>query len=161
MLAQIPRVGLYRGSDAVINGGTVNNLQSTYSQSNIIVWLDPVKNDLYVSVFAQKDGTTVVLETSDPVENVPIKSVFRLAVVFSPNFLEIYINGKLERSMVIDGSIVSVNETNNFYSSVKAIQSNVMLGNLTMWPRILTSREINVYESAPKADEKFFFKTSQ
>ena len=50
---------------------------------------------------------------------------------------------------------------NDFYSSVKPIQSNVMLGNLTMWPRILTSREINVYESAPKAGEKFFFKTSQ
>ena len=54
MLAEIPRVILYRGSEEVISGGTANSLQSTYSQSNIIVWLDPVKNDLYVSVFAQK-----------------------------------------------------------------------------------------------------------
>jgi hypothetical protein len=35
-----------------------------------------------------------------------------------------------------------------------------MLGNLSMWPRVLTAREINVNEAAPKKDELFFFKTT-
>jgi len=159
MLAQIPRVILYRNSEPIIAGGTVNSLQSTYPNTNLIVWLDPVKNDLYVSVLAQADGTNTVIETSAPIENVPIRKVFRLAVAFAPNFVELYINGKLERSMVINGTVLSINENNKMYSSIQPIQNNVMLGNLTMWPRVLTSREIHVNESAPIKDSLFFFKT--
>lgn len=160
MLAQIPRVILYRDSAPVITGGTISSLQSTYPNTNLIVWLDPVKNDLYVSVLAQTDGTNTVIETSEPIENVPIRKVFRLAVVFAPNFVELYINGKLERSMVINGTVLSINENNTIYSSVQPIQNNVMLGNLTMWPRVLTVREISVNESAPIKDGLFFFKGS-
>jgi hypothetical protein len=160
MLAQIPRVILYRDSAPVITGGTTAGLQATYPNTNLIVWLDPVKNDLYVSVLAQTDGTNTVIETSAPIENVPIRKVFRLAVVFAPNFVELYVNGKLERSMVINGTVLSINENNTMYSSIQPIQNNVMLGNLTMWPRILTAREISVNESAPIKDALFFFKGS-
>jgi len=159
MLAQIPRVILYRDSEPVISGGTVGSLESTYANTNLIVWLDPVKNDLYVSVITQTDGSNTSIETSAPIENVPIRKVFRLAVIFAPNFVELYINGKLERSMVINGTVLSINESNEIYSSIQPMQNNVMLGNLTMWPRILTAREITVNESAPIKDGLFFFKS--
>ena len=158
MLAQIPRVILYRAMQPVTSGGTVDSLLSTYPETNFIVWLDPVKNDLYVSVVTQGNGGNTAIETSEPIENVPVRKVFRIAIVFTPNFIEVYMNGKLERSMVIEGGLLSVNETSNIYSSVKPIQQNVMLGNLSLWPRVLTAREISVNESAPKKDELFFFK---
>jgi hypothetical protein len=109
MLAQIPRVILYRAMEPVTDGGTVDSLLSTYSETNFIVWLDPVKNDLYVSIITQGNGGNTDIETSEPIENVPIRKVFRLAVVFTPNFIEIYINGKMERSMVVTGGLLAVN----------------------------------------------------
>ena len=158
MLAEIPRVILYRASKAVADAGTVDSLLSTYPETNFILWLDPVKNDLYVSVITMGDGGGKSIETSEPIENVPIRKVFRVAVVFTPNFVELYINGKLERSMIIQGGLLAVNETTNIYSSIKPIQQNVMLANLSLWPRVLTAREINVNESAPMKGTQFFFK---
>jgi hypothetical protein len=155
MLSQIPRVILYRASDPIIAGGTVDTLVQTYPGTNIIVWLDPVKNDLYVSAIT--GGSTPSIQTSDPVENVPVRKVFRLAVVFTPNFIEIYINGKMEKSMVLDNTLITISDSTYFYSSVKPIQQNVMIGNLSMWPRVLTSREINAYENAPYKNGAFFF----
>ena len=181
MLAQIPRVILYRApasvnSNATLAGitdsttdaerlGVMNNfLLREYSNTNIIVWLDPVKNDLYVSVFIRNpsggsglSGRTI--QTSSPVENVPIKKVFRLAVIFTNAFVEIYINGRLEQSMVLDNAPVTISSTSHFYPTVKSIQQNVMIGNLSMWPRVLTARDINSKEAAPIKDKKFFSKT--
>lgn len=157
MMSQVPRVILYRATAPVTTGGTVDSLKETYSQTNFIIWLDPVKNDLYVSVVTSGNTSATKLETTLPIENVPIRKVFRLAVVFTTNFVEIYINGKLERSMAIKGNLIAVNESTNMYSTVKPINQNVMLGNLTLWSRILTAREINISESTPIKSETFFF----
>ena len=144
MISQVPRVILYRSSAPVTSGGTEETLHTTYSQSNIIAWLDPVKNDLYVSVITS-DG----IQTTDAIENVPIRKVFRLAIAFTTNFVEVYMNGKLEQSMAIQNTLKSIADTSYIYSSVKPIMQNVRLANLTMWPRILTSREIHIHEAAP------------
>jgi hypothetical protein len=157
MLSEVPRVILYRASEPVISGGTVSNLVSTYSETNIIVWLDPIKNDLYVSAIENGTGSGNLIQTSEPIENVPIRKVFRLAVVFTPNFIELYINGRMEKSMALQNSLVTISDSSYLYSSVKPIQQNVTLGNLTMWPRVLTSREINVYENTPYKGGAFFF----
>ena len=159
MLSKIPRVILYRASEPVITGGNVDTLLDTYPETNIIVWLDPVKNDLYVSAVTNGTGSTTIIQTSEPIENVPVRKVFRLAVVFTPNFMEVYINGRMEKSMAIKNSLVTISDSAYIYSSVKPIQQNVMVGNLTLWPRVLTAREINVNENAPYKDGAFFFGT--
>jgi hypothetical protein len=158
MLSQIPRVILYRASEPVITGGTVDTLMDTYEETNLIVWLDPVKNDLYVSVLTNGTGSSTIIQTSEPIENVPVRKVFRLALVFTPNFMEVYINGRMEKSMAIKNSLVTISDSAYIYSSVKPIQQNVMVGNLTLWPRVLTAREINVNENAPYKEGAFFFK---
>jgi hypothetical protein len=159
MLSQIPRVILYRSSNPVITGGTVDTLLETYPETNLLVWLDPVKNDLYVSAITNGTGSTTVIQTSEPVENVPVRKVFRLAVVFTPNFIEVYINGRMEKSMALQNTLVTISDSSYIYSSVKPIQQNVMLGNLSLWPRVLTAREINVHESAPYKAGAFFFRS--
>ena len=144
MISQVPRVILYRASAPVTIGGTEESLHTTYPDTNIIVWLDPVKNDLYVSAITS-DG----IQTTDAIENVPIRKVFRLAIAFTTNFVEVYMNGKLEQSMAIQNTLKSIADTSYIYSSVKPIMQNVRLANLTMWPRVLTSREIHIHEAAP------------
>lgn len=159
MLSQIPRVILYRASQPVITGGTVDTLLDTYPETNILVWLDPVKNDLYVSAITNGTGSSTMIQTSDAIENVPVRKVFRLAIVFTANFIEVYINGRMEKSMSLQNSLVTISDSTYFYSSIQPIQQNVMVGNLSLWPRILTAREINVNESAPYKDGSFFFST--
>jgi hypothetical protein len=144
MISQVPRVILYRSSAPVTAGGREDNLDAIYSETNIIVWLDPIKNDLYVSVVTS-DG----IQTTGAIENVPIRKAFRLAIAFTTNFIEVYMNGKLEQSMAIQNTLRSIPDTSNIYSSVKPIMQNVRLANLTMWPRVLTSREIHIHEAAP------------
>jgi hypothetical protein len=179
MLAQMPRVILYRAAQPFTTQATLSGitdatkesdrlsimntfLNTNYPHTNIIVWLDPIKNDLYVSIFTiNPSGGSLsprLIQTTHPVENVPIKKVFRLAVVFTTNFVEIYVNGRLEQSMAIRNPLTTISDTSSIYSSVSSIAQNVMIGNLSMWPRVLTAREINASESVPKKDTNFFFK---
>jgi hypothetical protein len=181
MLAQIPRVILYRAGAPVQTQNTLSGITDSttdeerlqimnnflireYPDTNILIWLDPIKNDLYVSVVVTNPsgGSGIsgrMLQTSSPVENVPIKKVFRLAVVFTNAFVEIYINGRLEKSMVLDSPPVTIASTSAIYPTVKSIQQNVMIANLSLWPRVLTARDINSKEAAPIKDNKTFFGT--
>ena len=161
LASEIPRVILYRAESPVTtDSGTVDTIADTYEGRNIVVWLDPVKNDLYVSALtSDNDGNTITLETTAAIENVPVRKVFRVAVVFAPQFIEVYINGRLEKSLALRNPIVTVSDTTNLYPTIRPIQQNVMIGNLSMWPRILTAREISTNESGPIKTETFFFKS--
>jgi len=155
MATEIPRVILYRSKDPVTGTPVEKGLVATYSDSNIVVWLDPIKNDLFVTA-ALADSTSI---TSTAVENVPVRKPFRLTVVFTEKFLEIYINGKLEQSMAITSSVKALPDGTQFYSTIQPIMNSVMLGNLSMWPRVLSAKEILIHEGAPiKTD--IFFKTT-
>ena len=165
---QAPRVLLYRTAasgpveQAVTDTATVtsdpetgivdtSNFGVTYPDTNLIVWLDPIKNDLYASV---KTGTT--FQHSAPVQNVPIKNVFALTVVFSDQFLEIYINAKLEQSMAITQQVAGAGPNTILYGPTQTAQSTAKIANLSVWPRVLTAREVRSYESSPTATNKLF-----
>jgi hypothetical protein len=190
MTSTYPRMILYR---AVKNGGVTMNSQRSnadlgarsvdaysnqFSDSNIMVWLDPIKNDLFVSVVT--NGQTGIgvpaatagsgsaappasiapnrIETTKAIENVPMKKVFRLTIVFTQQFLEVYINGNLEQSLAFIGAPLTAATNANFYGPVSAVGPNIRLANLTFWPRTLTAREVRTY-GAPIANETFFFKS--
>lgn len=195
MTSTYPRMILYR---AVKNGGVTMNSQrgnadlgarsvdaysNQFPDSNLMVWLDPIKNDLFVSVVT--NGQTGVggpiattagsgsgsgsaappatiapnrIETTKAIENVPMKKVFRLTIVFTQQFLEVYINGNLEQSLAFIGAPLTAATNANFYGPVSAVGPNIRLANLTFWPRTLTAREVRTY-GAPIANETFFFKS--
>lgn len=159
MTSEVPRVILYRSNAPVTTGGTVDDLVSTYPYTNFIVWLDPLKNDLYMSVVTTGDGSsTRSVETTDPIENVPVRKTFRLSVVFTPQFVELYINGNLEKSMAIKGQLTTIPEESYIYPTIRPILSNVLVGNVSMYPRILTAREIRANEGGPVKTDTFFLK---
>jgi hypothetical protein len=187
MTSAFPRMILYR---SVKNGGVTINSQrggadlgartvdgyiTQIPDSNLVVWLDPIKNDLFVSVVT--NGQTGVaagssaaagsvpaastapnrIETTKAIENVPMKKVFRLTIVFTQQFLEVYINGNLEQSLAFIGAPLTSATNANFYGPVSAVGPNIRLANLTFWPRTLTAREVRTYGS-PMVNETFFYK---
>lgn len=156
MLSDMPRVILYRALTADIprtraEAGTTypDTKSKAYLNTNIIVWLDPHKNDLFVSAVTATDTLITV-----SAENVPVRSVFRVGIVFSGKFLELYINGKLSMSMPITVVLRCTNETTSaipFFPTIQPIMNNVVIRNLSFWPRILTANEMRVNEGKPQS----------
>lgn len=133
------------------------DLTTYFPDSNIVVWLDPMKNDLYVSVITSKNGTaaSAVVQTSEPIENLPMKEVFRATIVFTQQFVEIYINGSLKRTMTLSNPPISVSDSSSFYPPTSNVMPSVFLANLTFWPRVLTVGEVTRY-GKPISNNSFF-----
>jgi hypothetical protein len=162
--SNVPRVLLYRAVGPSVSppqSDRVTNLVTRFPDSNILVWLDPMKNDLFVSVVTSSDGTAATrrLETTEAVENVPVKKVFPLTVIYTQEFVEIYINGNLEKSMAIKNNPISVSDKAVFYPVISSIGPNVLISNLAFWPRALTAREARAY-GAPISNDAFFSKSA-
>jgi hypothetical protein len=149
------------GSSGSMGSGPPGDLSrallGTFPDTNFILWLDPVKNDIYASVMTSTDGTAanVRVETTKPIENVPIRKVFRLTVVFSQQFVEIYINGNLEQSTALKNLPLTVAPTSYFFPVISTIGPNTRLANVAFWPRTLSVKEVRTY-GMPIAPETFF-----
>jgi len=144
-------------SGSAVSSDLSRALLGTFPDSNFILWLDPIKNDLYASVVTSTDGTAanVRLQTTKPIENVPIRKVFRLTAVFTQQFVELYINGSLEQSMALKNLPLTVAPTAYFFPVISTIGPNTRLANVAFWPRTLSAKEVRAY-GMPIALETFF-----
>ena len=162
--SNIPRVLLYRALTNSVSPpqtDTKANLVTRFPDSNIIVWLDPMKNDLFVSIVSSSDGTAATrkLETISAVENIPIKTVFRVTIVFTQQILEVYINGDLEQSMAMKHPPSTVSDKSVFFPVISSIGPNVLISNLAFWPRPLSVREVRAFGN-PISNDTFFSKSA-
>lgn len=155
-----PNVILYR--DLSDNSSTISAaprataeaLNDTYENSNIIVWLDQATNDLNITLVTIDVGMGEELQSlSPPIQNVPLNKSFRLAIVLSDTFMEVYINGQMQRTMPIHGNLKEAGQSTNttdFYPPVADFSTGgVKISNMSMWPRVLTSKEIRAFEAVP------------
>lgn len=173
---QTPRVLLYRGTAAISSGGSSgtapvntsppsataskevalksyeNYLNTQYTGTNIVVWLDPALNDLYVSAMTQTGTGTSLLTnivTSDPVLNLPNNKTVRVAIVFTELFLEVYVDGRLRQTMTFKhaGNLKNIDtSTTNakFFTTPKIAQQTVAspeLKRISFWARPITAGE--------------------
>lgn len=154
----IPRVLLYRSPTQVTMPltDTSANLITRFPTSNLILWLDPVKNDLYVSAVTQMSGSPSTLETVAAVQNVPVREPFRVTVVFTQEFVEVYINGSLQQSLPFKNPPLTIPPTSYFFPVVQAAASNVMVGNLYYWDRPLSAAETRANGKVVTTDMTFF-----
>jgi hypothetical protein len=162
--SNLPRVLLYRAIGTSVSppqSDKISNLITRFPDSNILVWLDPMKNDLFVSIVSSTDGTAATrrLETTEAVENVPVKKVFRVTIIYTQQFVEIYINGNLEKSMALKNNPITVSDKAAFYPVISSIGPNVLISNLAFWSRALTAREARAYGS-PISNDSFFSKSA-
>jgi hypothetical protein len=132
---------------------TKTNFHTKYTNTNILIWLDKETNNLNVTLVTVNIGLAEQLQHLPPIENVPLNKKFRLAVVLADSFIEVYINGGLERSMQITGNLKQIGSSTaptDFYPPITTYEvGGVKVSNMSMWPRVITSKEIRTYEAAP------------
>ena len=143
----VPRVLLYRSAYplALQTTDTMDTLPTLFSNSNIIVYIDPLKNDLFVS--ALKADSTYI--TTEPIKNVPLRVPFRITIIVSKNFLEVYLNGDLQQMIPFNGSIISSPATTYFFGPPPIVNGSIQVGNIQIWNDELSSKIVNMYGKQP------------
>lgn len=137
-----PHVILYRSRSPKKLTATmdISQILTSFDDSNLIVYVDSMKNDLYILTQTTTTNGQVTPEPLPVITNVPIGSPFRIGIIFTTNYVEVYINGKLEATRVLKGTLIG--SIGSFYSSPSMVSSRVKIGNLQYWSRILTPSDL-------------------
>lgn len=141
-----PKVFLYRSpqplpgtalTDLVDTSGSILShfvgTEANKGDSNMILWFNAVVNDLNVSIVT---GTSVAPSLKvTTIQNMPLNKPFRLGLVFTQEFLEVYINGKLEKTTVFPARAapISVPSSSYLFGPIQTIGMGVQIGNLYYW----------------------------
>ena len=158
-----PRVLLYRGASNVVleaSDTTATAISNKMSQSNFILYLDPYTNDLMADVYISStasftgpsgspsgpSGGTVRRISMPRIENVPIKTPFRVTMMLSDALLEVYIDGDLQKSVpLVGGGPRTITTASLFYGPPAMSQQSVRVSNLSYWNTPLSSKSIRTY----------------
>ena len=123
-----------------------------FSDTNFIIYIDPVKNDLKLGVITS-DGTKKYLEIASIMKNIPIRAPFKVTMVFGSTFVELYKDNKLVSTYVIGSqnpnnvTLNSVPPGSSIYTPIDFIQDTVQVGNIQYFDSILTSSQIRTYNN--------------
>lgn len=153
-----PRVLIYRSDAEVLMSASSNttNILSTFPTSNILAYIDSSKNDLIVYAVTTTGVSGVYTkEALPPITNIPQGIPFRLSIAFMPNYVEVYVNGKLNATTVLRGTPVSI--SSQFWPPPKSVANAVQVGNFYYWPRALMASEL---QSLVSTSADFFMKKS-
>lgn len=139
-LSEYERVITYRGSKPVgtslVKGRA---LPLNYPESNLLVYLQKDTNDLVVSAVT-RTGEIETLESAPTVLNAPLRQPFRITIVYMPQLLELYVNGRFRGSRVLRGQ--PKNTPLQFFGPPDPFQQTVKMVNLVYWNRPLLAREV-------------------
>lgn len=151
--AGVPRVLLYRSPYPVglSSADTIDTLPTLFSNSNMLVYIDPLTNDLFVAVL-KTDSTYLI---SDPIKNVPLRVPFRVTLVVSDNFLEVYLNGDLQQMMAFNGAIITSPSSNYFFGPPPIVNQSVNIGNIQYLNAVLTSQVVRFNAQKPFSNSLF------
>jgi len=148
------RIFFYRANGPiVVDTSQPEDLIAQYTESNLFMYLSPNTNDLIVTAITQKPSSELVYESAPTLLNVPVKQVIRLTVVFLPQLLEVYLNGKLHGTRTLRYPPMLSDAP--FFSSPDAFRGTVRVMNLKYWDRPLTSVEVT--KSGPALADKSLF----
>lgn len=152
-MQQYPIVILYRGAAPVTSYASAKNteldaptkLSDVYQNTNIIVWAHGQKKDIHVTLITgagEKSMNTVIRPDSKT-------AWFRLTIVVADLFVEVYENGALKATINTPDGLKQITGTDFYPPVVLPETGGITIANMSMWPRLLTSREIRLYESEP------------
>jgi hypothetical protein len=161
LATEVPRVLLYRSQVPVPLASTDREstlLDTTkFSQTNLLVYLDPIKNDMTVAIVTSSEGAGAPkhLVKLPAIENVPLRKVFRTMIIFTQTFVEVYLNGRLVQSMPLTEPPLPQDARFVFYTVPAMFGSNMKVANLSFWPRPLKARDVRAYGMPVAADTLF------
>lgn len=149
----VPRVLWYRANayKTLDQSDTIANLQSKFSESNLVLYMDPVVNDLKAMILYLDSNQTVVAKHETCVENVPLRTPVRIGVVVFQKFVEIYMNGKLVRTISGNGNLL-MNESSgaNMFGPPALVADSVKLARLTYWPYLISPQIMRLDAAEPR-----------
>jgi hypothetical protein len=142
-------------------GATLNTSSETYNDSdtilkiapafNMIMYLDRMTNDLNVSVQTNsKDMTTMKTIT---VPNLPVGQAVRIGVMVGTKVLEVYINGKLYKSITYEQGLKDI-KGNIQPPSDAIISQTARVRNLRLFSYPLSPSHFRAYGSAEAFEHK-------
>ena len=158
-----PRVVLYRAqapltSKAFASSNTLADLKNKLiPNSNLIVYIDPHLNNLYCAIKLQPTDTGVITyTTAGPIQNLPIRSPFRVTLVFDTKFIEVYVDGKLENTTPFTGTPVAIDGSNAFYGPPQLVASAIKISNINYYSMMLSPKSIRILATQPAMNTGIF-----
>lgn len=144
----IPRVIWYKSTNpiALQSGDTEAGLGAKYPSSNVVLYVDPLKNDLKVLIQTKDSASATVTATQETVfENLPIRQPVRIGMVIFKNFVEIYINGSLVHTTVGLSDLLNDEAPNlNVFGPPTAVSGSVKVSRITYWPYVISPKMFRV-----------------
>jgi len=137
----MPRILLYRSNKAIVldPATKVSNLVSVFPSSNLIVYMDPMINDLYIGI-SHTNGT---MSTHKVVENTRLREPFRISIVFSESYVEVYLKGKLETMIPLTVKPKTVTGEAYFFGPPTIVNQNIKVANIMYYPYTLSAKNIH------------------
>lgn len=141
----VPRVLLYRAEVPITLDSSVSDIttvqKTVLKNSNLIVYVDAMKNDLRALITHADDAHTDVLL----VENVSLRVPVRFNLVFTDAYLEVYKAGQLERSIPFPKKPLNTPATAYWFGPPILVNGAIKVANLAYWDMVLTSKSVRVY----------------
>ena len=135
---------------------TENNLLTTFTNTNFLVYAEPIQNDLIVAVVTKK-GTIRHLEVAAVLKNIPINDPFQVTLVVGTTFIEVYKNKQLIKTYRYTGTLDTSSTVNTkLYSPVESIVGDtIKIANVQYFDAAIRSDQLRVATNSLKA--KSFF----
>ena len=153
-----PHVLFYRSVAEVEMAATAktSDLKSIFPTTNILAYIDSSKNDLNIYVMTTTDASASIFnkEALPPITNIPQGKPFRLSIAFMPNYVEVYVDGKLNATTLLRGT--PSRAESQFWPPPASVASAVQVGTFYYWPRALMASEL---QSLVSTSADFFKKT--
>jgi hypothetical protein len=158
----VPRVLLYLSDKQITMAGTdtTDSLLSRFPSTNVFIWVDSMKNDLYVTAVGVDPKGTSHLLNSKPIENVPLRDPFRITIVVATGFIEIYMNGELVQTMNLGYPLKNIDGTapTYYFATPMPVFNSVQIANISYWNNILPSKSIRAQHQLRTLDKTLFIK---
>lgn len=118
-------------------------LSSITTDPSLVITYNTLTSKINVYYLAQNKGDNAQKFT-DMISADVVQGVGnRLALTVSDNIIEIYINGRYANSKVLTGKTLIAANNEVFFSAPAAFSENVIVKNLYITPRVVTSGEIS------------------
>jgi hypothetical protein len=144
----VPRVLFYSSPSAIALGATdtKGSLPTKFPGSNLVLYLDPQTNDLHAMIL-YTDSTTGDVQAKHElcVENMPLQKPVRIGVILFQKFVEIYMDGKLVRTIPGDGDLL-VNEASGttIWGPPDRVRGSVSVARITYWPYLVSPQTMRL-----------------
>ena len=133
------------------------DILTVFNNTNFIVYMDPVKNDLKVGIITT-DSTNVYLELLPTINNVPINQTFQITMIRTNKFVEVYKNKLLVTTYKMKYNAYVISTSAKLYSPIGFIGDTIKIANIQYFNNVLTSSQVRSQTNALK-DKNFFSAT--